>query len=65
MSGNTGKMTAEQIAKRGPRLVLVRLQSGVKVICREGQPCFRSGVKGCIVSRSYSLSYLMNIARHN
>jgi hypothetical protein len=70
MAGRTGKMTAEALAARGPRMVLgeVRLPNdrSFVVIYREGQEPFRSGDNSFRLftwAKSYTLSYLLKIGR--
>lgn len=64
MSGNTGKMTRDAIAKRGPRKVLI-------LVYDEGKPVFLIAMEGQepkmgrILARSYSESYLNRIAKAN
>jgi hypothetical protein len=68
MSGRTGKMTAEALAARGPRMVLgeVRMPNdrSFVVIYREDAPPFIPGNYRLFTwSKSYTLSYLLRIAR--
>lgn len=81
MSGRTGKLTAEALRERGPRMVLCRGDhdngSSIKVIFREGQEPFESGgadfmrrdSNGFIsfgrIAQSYTLAYLLRIGRFN
>lgn len=63
MAGNTGKMTLEQIRQRGPRLVLGRfLSNGTLFIFMEGGSTVEPYA---IVAKSYSRSYLEQIAKAN
>lgn len=77
MAGNTGKMTAEALRARGPRLFLVRAfnpftakQHGLAIV-REGSTVFNKRVRSSttlhlgIVARSYSLKYLQQVAGGN
>lgn len=65
MSGNTGKMTAAAIEARGPRLVLTKVFKDGKyigsIICSQIDCHYQWHV----VARSYSLSYLLHIAKYN
>lgn len=76
MAGNTGKMTNEAIAERGPRMLLTEAREGTRtvgvVIHREGSECFRrSGftklrhatVRHYVWSKSYSISYLIKVGK--
>jgi len=71
MAGNSGKMTNEAIAARGPRMVLARVVKGIGrswlVIYREGQPTvrLRDGMSLSVLARSYSLSYLKRVGKGN
>ena len=70
MAGNSGKMTNEAIAARGPRMVLARLCNtkgvGMLVIYREGQEPFKHGTVWVgVLARSYSLSYLRRVGKGN
>lgn len=79
MAGNTGKLTAENLEARGPRMRLLtvrryRNQIGM-VIAKEGQEPFRDGIRESQVvhqfgtptyasySSSYTLGYLLRIAK--
>ena len=62
MAGNSGKMTNEALAARGPRMVLARA-AGTLVIYREGQPVIRGPFS--VLARSYSLSYLRKVGKGN
>lgn len=55
MAGRTGKMTAEQIAKRGPRLVL----GDDKHIYPES--CVPKNVR--VIAKSYRRSYLIGLTK--
>ena len=70
MAGNTGKMTREALAARGPRMVLAEVRfnnemPSLWLIYREGAspvvPSYNYRVFEW--SKSYTLSYLMRIAR--
>jgi hypothetical protein len=66
MSGRTGKMTAEALRERGPRMVLARdLDSNdlfnLVYFREDQQPAGRFAV----VAKSYSMNYLKRIARFN
>jgi hypothetical protein len=66
MAGRTGKMTAEALAARGPRMVLARDLDSKDlfklVYFREDQvPAGRFSV----VAKSYSMSYLKKVAKYN
>lgn len=64
MAGNTGKMTKEAIARRGPRKVLILVYDEGKpvyLICPENE----EPQIGKILARSYSESYLKRIAEAN
>jgi len=71
MSGRTGKMTAEALAARGPRMVLgeIRLPDGrsFAVIYRENAPPFSPArptpYQSFVWAKSYTLSYLLKIGR--
>jgi len=67
MAGNSGKMTNEAIAARGPRMVLARVNNSWLVIYREGQPCinYRKVTSMSVLARSYSLSYLRRVGKGN
>lgn len=74
MGGRTGKMTAEELDARGPRLVLaiVKLprQKGWrpavgKFIFREEEDAVRWSTPYAVISKSYSLRYLLNVAKSN
>jgi|HubBroStandDraft_1064217.scaffolds.fasta_scaffold594659_2 hypothetical protein len=69
MAGNSGKMTNEAIAARGPRMVLARLYRqgwNMLVIYREGQEPFNDGRQHVgVLAKSYSLSYLKKVGRGN
>jgi hypothetical protein len=62
MAGNSGKMTNEAIAARGPRMVLARTRFGL-VIYREGQPAICEPFY--VLAKSYSLSYLRKVGKGN
>ena len=66
MAGNTGKMTREAIAARGPRMVLARpLDSndlGALVYYREDQ---KPAGRFAEIARSYSMSYLKRLEKAN
>lgn len=61
MSGNTGKMTAEAIAFRGPRTILA-IHDGKYKLVSEHDP-WPEGFSRLAVS--YTLSYLRRIAKVN
>lgn len=76
MAGNTGKMTAEALRARGPRMCVTEAREGTRtigvVIRRENEDPFRrSGfnnprhvtVRHHDWAKSYTLSYVLNIAR--
>ncbi len=79
MAGNTGKMTSEAIAARGPRMRLVSVKlAGLpigSVVCREGASPFRRNFRDAaqaykfrhlhtgIYAASYSLRYLLTVAK--
>lgn len=74
MAGNTGKMTSEAIAVRGPRLVLLEIQKHGKrigfVIARVSQlplnqaPYMIVGdVRVSHYAQSYTLAYLRRIVK--
>lgn len=68
MAGNTGKMTAEALAARGPRMVLGEVRfsetKSALIIYREGAvPLLPGNYKLFTWSRSYTLSYLLRIAK--
>jgi hypothetical protein len=69
MAGNSGKMTNEAIAARGPRMVLARVHRqgwSMLIIYREGQEPWRH--LQCwhfVLAKSYSLSYLRKVGRGN
>lgn len=68
MAGNTGKMTREALAARGPRMVLARVGASGQtyrglVIYREGQCPIR--VPFSVLAKSYSLSYLRKVGKGN
>jgi len=70
MAGNSGKMTNEAIAARGPRMVLARLCTtkglNMLVIYRDGQEPFIEGKQWVgVLARSYSLSYLRKVGKGN
>jgi hypothetical protein len=67
MPGHTGKITAKAIAERGPQMVLVRPKQGWPfVIIKDGYMFGDSvGYSYYTVAKSYSLRYLMNIAKAN
>jgi len=70
MAGNSGKMTNEAIAARGPRMVLARLYRqgwNMLVVYREGQEPFRyeSRCWHFVLAKSYSLSYLKRVGKGN
>jgi hypothetical protein len=62
MAGNSGKMTNEALAARGPRMVLARVGRSL-VIYREGQPCIRGPFS--VLAKSYSLGYLRRVGKGN
>lgn len=64
MAGNTGKMTREALAARGPRMVLARVGGGL-VIFREWQEPFRTGTIYSVLAKSYTLSYLKRLREGN
>lgn len=59
MAGNTGKMTREAIAARGPRLALVKLLNGQFGIVSEDH----IPPNALIYARSYTRRYLEQIAK--
>jgi hypothetical protein len=69
MAGNTGKMTREQIAQRGPRMAVLNIfnenQHIGTVIAQEGSKILRADNRSKVyrVSLSYNLRYLMGVAR--
>ena len=68
MAGRTGKMTADALEARGPRMVLgeVRMPDGrgFAVIYREGAEPFLPGNYRLFTwSKSFTLSYLLRIGR--
>lgn len=64
MSGRTGKMTQDEIDARGPRFVLARnLENGALFYYREDANPFK--VRHAVVAKSYSMSYLQKVAKHN
>ncbi len=67
MSGNTGKMTNNEIEKRGPRMVLVNYRGNGLMIHRDNHEAINyfNYVHADVrqLARSYSLSYLMQIAK--
>jgi len=69
MAGNSGKMTNEAIAARGPRMVLARLYRqgwNMLVVYREGQEPFKDGTVWVgVLAKSYSLSYLKRVGKGN
>lgn len=73
MSGRTGKLTREALAARGPRMVLTILvnQSGLRqqIIHRDRQwPVIfdkHPYVSSYLIAKSYSLSYLLRVAKGN
>jgi hypothetical protein len=66
MSGRTGKMTAEALEARGPRMVLARDLDSKDlfklVYFREDQ---QPAGRFAVVAKSYSMSYLRKVARYN
>lgn len=73
MAGNTGKMTADAIRERGPRMCVTEARYGTitfgVVVRREGTDCFRQGRFNNLLrfhdwSKSYTLSYVMGVARN-
>jgi hypothetical protein len=73
MPGNTGKMTREAIAKRGPRMRLLKVYTGVGPLVSVGlcimrdpdSPIFRGHTWYQTLAQSYSLPYLLRIGRAN
>jgi hypothetical protein len=68
LAGNTGKMTAAALAARGPRMVLGEIRfsetRSVLIIYREGSvPLLPGNYKLFTWARSYTLSYLLRIAK--
>lgn len=74
MAGSTGKMTREAIKARGPRMGLYKIfspkrDSFMLIILRFGSSPFtdrNASILQCnmiILARSYSLPYLMSIAK--
>jgi hypothetical protein len=68
MAGNSGKMTNEAIAARGPRMVLARVGANGQayrglVIYRERECPIK--VPFSVLAKSYSLSYLLKVGRGN
>jgi hypothetical protein len=60
MSGNTGKMTAEALSARGPRMALARLANGkLQIFDSE----YRVPAGASIIARSYTWSYLKKIQK--
>lgn len=72
MAGNTGKMTREALAARGPRMRLMNFYSRDQKLLGSWieRECASALPYGCayllqigIASKSYSLSYLLGIVR--
>jgi hypothetical protein len=62
MAGRTGKMTAEALFARGPRMALARLKDGtVKIFDNEYHVPLDAG----IIAKSFTRSYLEKIAKYN
>jgi len=60
MAGNTGKMTAEALAARGPRMALARLRDGsYRIFDNE----YHVPADALIISRSFTKSYLAKIKK--
>lgn len=66
MSGRTGKMTAEEIERRGPRIVLARGEDGKLFYFRENEkPIGLRPEQYSVVAKSYSMSYLKKLEAGN
>ena len=68
MAGRTGKMTAEALAARGPRMVLAEVRMpdnrSFAMVYREGaEPFLPGNYRVFIWAKSYTLSYLLRIGR--
>jgi len=68
MAGRTGKMTADALEARGPRMVLgeVRMPDGrsFAVIYREGaEPFLPGNYRHFTWSKSFTLRYLLGVGR--
>ncbi len=62
MAGNTGKMTADAVRARGPRMSLIQTRAGF-VIARDGSLPFSVYPDFSTLAKSYSLRYLLNVGR--
>jgi hypothetical protein len=62
MSGRTGKMTAEELALRGPRKALARLRNG-KLATFDNE--YHVPADASIVAKSFSMSYLKRLEKAN
>jgi hypothetical protein len=62
MAGNSGKMTNEALAARGPRMVLARVGRSL-VIYRERECPIK--VPFSVLAKSYSLGYLLRVGKGN
>ena len=79
MAGNTGKLTAEALQARGPRMRLLQARRGTEnlglLVAREGREPFREGIQYSEVpsrfgratyvsyASSYTLGYLLWIGK--
>lgn len=63
MSGRTGKMTAEALRERGPRIVLARGADGKMFYFRENEK--PAGLQYSVVAKSYSMNYLKKLEAGN
>jgi hypothetical protein len=61
MSGRTGKMTAEALAARGPRMALAQVDGKLKIFDNEHDV----PVGATIIAKSFSLNYLKKIEKTN
>lgn len=61
MAGNTGKMTANALAARGPRMALARMRDGSLKIFNNEYEVPHIGAR--VIARSFTKSYLEKIKK--
>jgi hypothetical protein len=63
MAGRTGKMTAAELARRGPRMMLIRCinTNNLHIVREDKQPTWGYW----IVSKSFNMNYLRKVKKSN